>query len=198
MSRLALLLATLLGVTACAAVYDGPASSPYTETGAICDNAGLESQLVALKDQSRRTRGALAVGTPSGGGVVGAGRGTRDLQRVYQLRDKLNRFDAEVDAQFRTMTSACKAYSRCMEMREYEVNDCGPLLTRWTTAESTFAAMSTTLRQIDAEIAKVEIASRRPVQVPNPQQQQQRVNPNDPNCRCTGNVGGIFSTCCPN
>ena len=65
--------------------------------------------------------------------------------------------EAEVDAQFRTMTSSCKAYSRCMEMRGYNESECSASMDRWRDAEASFATLSREIRMIDAEVEKLKI-----------------------------------------
>ena len=146
----------LLGVYACS--HGG--GSAYTETGAICDTAGLESQLVSIRDQSRSTRGALGVGLPEGGGAIGGERQVADVERVYRLRDRLDIFDAEVDVHYRNMTQSCKAYSRCMEMRRYREGECRSSLARWEGAEQTFASLTRELAEIQAEVDIIRTVSR--------------------------------------
>lgn len=172
-------------------------SSAYTETGAICDNAGLESQLVRLRDQSRTTAAALGAGTGEGAGVAGYARNQADVERAYQLRDKLNRFDAEVDVQFRTLTSSCKAYSRCMEKRRYREAECSSSMARWRASETEFASLSRELRQIEAEVEKARIASQRRhrSECRGDNCGRPRLKKSDP-CDCTSSVGGVFSSCC--
>ena len=148
----------LVGVSACA--YGGTSGSAYTETGAVCDSAGLDSQLVSLRDQSETTRGALGIGLPGGGGAIGGSNTNTDVERVYQLRDRLNRFDAELDIAHRNMVASCKAYSRCMEARGYREGQCRSSLAQWDRAQSDFASLTRELREIDAQVAIVREVSR--------------------------------------
>ena len=148
----------LLGVYACTTSGGG---SAYTETGALCDTAGLESQLVSIRDQSKTTRGALGVGLPKGGGALGGERSVNDVERVYRLRDRLNRFDAEVDVHYRNMTQSCKAYARCMEMRRYREGECRSALARWESSQREFSDLTRELAEIDAEVEIIYAVTRK-------------------------------------
>ena len=70
MQKLIIFALAFLGLTACAASTN--TASPYTETAAICDNAGLESQLVSLRDMSTASRMALGGGGYNDGGAFGS------------------------------------------------------------------------------------------------------------------------------
>ncbi|MGF1543781.1 MAG: hypothetical protein ACFB00_04660 [Parvularculaceae bacterium] len=133
--------------------------SAYTEPTAICDIAGLESKVDSFRDQSRSIRGALAVGTPHGGGAIGAGRAIVDVDRQYSVNNQLNNFDAEVEGQFRTVTSACKAHAKCMEKNRYNERRCGMSFARWTEAEDEFASLAAELRRIDVEITRITVGA---------------------------------------
>lgn len=180
----------LLLACACASNTGG---SAYTETGAICDNAGLESQLVSLRDQSQSTSAALGLGNGDGGGAGGFQRNSTDVTRAYQLRDKLRRFDAQVDVQYRSMTASCKAYARCMEMRRYREGDCRSSMDRWQSAEREFSTLTRELREIDAEVQKFLIVSRRSGCRGNGC--APRLNTQE-SCDCSNSVGGVFANCC--
>lgn len=181
----------LLLACACAS---GQGGSAYTETGAICDNAGLESQLVSLRDQSRSTRAALGVGNGDGGGLGGFSRNQADVQRGYTLRNRLLAFEAEVDVQHRNLTSSCKAYARCMEMRNYREGDCRSSMARWDSAEREFSDLTRELREIDAEVQKFQAMAATGKGRGRKGQSQPRLNKND--CDCSSSVGGVFANCC--
>ena len=181
------------GLFAC--VSDG--GSPYTETAAICDTAGLESQLVSLRDQSKSTRlGLSGAGVGAAGAAGGAGavysRDKTDVQRVYQLRDRLHSFEAEVDALYRSATARCRTYARCMERRGYNQNRCWALEQSWSESEQRIPDLRISLAEIEADVEKFRLATR-----PGPRRgypRRRRVNPNE--CPCPNSVGGVFSNGC--
>ncbi len=185
MMRSIVLVVIAMGLYACSVTSPTGSGSPYAETGAICDNPGLESQLVSIRDRSRATSGALGVIAGGGGGAAGASNAQNDVERVYQLRDRLNRFDAEVDVQYRSITSSCKAYARCMEMRGYNEGSCRQSRMRWDAAEQRFASLSVVLREIDAEVEKIRLQTRGG---------RGRRGPQLPN-RCAQQQGGVFTNC---
>ncbi len=197
MQRVLFSVLCLLGVSACVS----STSSPYTEASAICDNAGLESQLTLLRDKSRSSRMALAQagGNRTGGnaGFAGFESSRADVERAYVLRNRLNQFEAEVDAQFRNVTSTCKAYSRCMEMNGYKTSKCGPLLSRWEDAEDEFSDLTTEIRRIDAEVEKMGILAEALSKKGRKGKKRYDVNRHDP-CTCEDSVGGVFANCCSN
>ncbi|MBI1393762.1 MAG: hypothetical protein GC152_13575 [Alphaproteobacteria bacterium] len=166
----------------------GGAPSPYRETGAICDGAGLDSQLVALKDRSARSRGIL--GGQDFAGLDGADDGL--TERVYALRDKLNRFDAQTDVQYRAISSSCRAHARCMEMNAYQEAACASSRAEWRRSREEFSDLTVELRRIDAEVEKARAAA---IATRRGRGRGYGVNTRE-NCDCSGNVGGVFSTCC--
>jgi len=154
----------LVGLTilanACAVTGNG--GSAYTESGAICDNPGLDSRLVYLKDQSDSVRGALGVGMPAGGGAIGGQQSNTDVTREWNvLENRLNRFDAEVEGQHRNVVASCKAHARCMEMRNYREGQCIASMNRWDDAEDAFSDLSLELRRIEADVEKTRIIAGR-------------------------------------
>lgn len=158
MLRLFVFSILLLGVHACAG---STLHTPYTETTAICDVAGMESQLKEMKDRSSSGRFALGVGTPDGGGAFGTEESQARVERTYRVRDKLEALDAKVDVHYRNMTQSCNIYARCMEVRGYDEGDCRSSLARWESAQSTFADLTRELAEIEAEIEIIDSISRR-------------------------------------
>jgi len=158
MLRLFVFSILLLGVYGC---VGGAIGTAYTETGAICDVAGMESQLKRIRDRSNSGRLALGVGTPDGGGAIGGEQATADVTRVYRVRDRLDRLDAETDVHYRNMTQACNMYARCMEVRRHREGECRSTFARWESAQSTFASLTRELAEIEAEIDIVRAASRK-------------------------------------
>lgn len=165
--------------------------SPYTETGAICDNTGLESQLKKFHDKSNSLRGALGVGLPSGGGAIGGESSNTNISRQYRVRDKLKDLDAEIDAQYRNVTSSCKAYSRCMEMNRYKEGRCRSGLRRWDDAEDSFSELAITLKELEQSIIYIQ----------NPNHHgrckgSHCVNDREKCTRTCSSRIGVFSNCC--
>ncbi|MEM6537962.1 MAG: hypothetical protein AAF668_09570 [Pseudomonadota bacterium] len=194
MLRAFIMITLSLGLYAC--VSAGGGGSAYTETGAICDNAGLESQMVAVRDRSTRARGALAVGTPSGGGAIGAAKNRNNVERIFQLRDRLNTFDAEVDVQYRDMTATCKAYARCMEMRRYREGECRSSSATWENSRRSFSNLTVELRRIEADVARLAlVVGAAAAEDDDLEEEDTTYDVNRNNCNCS--VGGVFSNCCP-
>ena len=190
--RLAIIISASLAIYGCLSSGGG---SPYTGTGAVCDVAGLSSQVKRLQDQSESTRLAIAAGLPKGGGAAGFEDQQANVLREYEvLKRRLNRFDAEIDAQYRNVTRSCNNYTRCMEVNRYNEGKCRSGLDRWDQAEEEFTDMARELREIDAEVAKIRIVARNCcggtiVYPPEP-------TPNRYECDCSDSVGGVFANCC--
>lgn len=62
--------------------------------------------------------------------------------------NKLRSFEAEVDAQFRAVTSSCKAYMACMAANSYQEALCNNSRLRWETSEAKFKDLAVDLRKI--------------------------------------------------
>ncbi|MEM9170562.1 MAG: hypothetical protein AAGC56_13030 [Pseudomonadota bacterium] len=189
-----------LGLVGCVSVKSG---SPYTETGAICDNSGLDSRLVEFRDESRNIKGAIAVGTPSGGGAFGMGRRRTDVGRVYDLTDKLNRFEAEIESKHQAAKASCKIFARCMEKNGYREERCERTLAKWTSADQEFSKLAVELRDIQAyvETTRLELQGDpwgplEPIGNGQAGPPPPQLNPNE--CTCDQAVGGLFANCCSN
>ena len=190
--RLAIIISASLAIYGCLSSGGG---SPYTGTGAVCDVAGLSSQVKRLQDQSESTRLAIAAGLPKGGGAAGFEDQQANVLREYEvLKRRLNRFDAEIDAQYRNVTRSCNNYTRCMEVNRYNEGKCRSGLDRWDQAEEEFTDMARELREIDAEVAKIRIVAKNCcggtiVYPPEPPLNRYE-------CDCSDSVGGVFANCC--
>lgn len=101
---------------------------------------------------------------------------------------RMNQFDAEIDAQYRAVTSSCKAFSRCMQQNYWNEGKCQSTLSRWERADRDFQDLARELREIDAEVAKIAIVSPK-----GRRGGRDRLNRYD-DCECS--VGGVFSDCC--
>ena len=188
-----MLIRLFIFITAALAIYGcvgGGAGSPYTGTGAVCDVAGLSSQVKRLQDQSESTRLAIAAGLPKGGGAAGFEDQQANVLREYDvLRGRLNNFDAEIDAQARNVTRSCNNYTRCMEANGYNEGRCRSGM------ELSFSNLSRELREIDAEVAKLRIVARNCCGGKGgPPPHRPKLNRYE--CDCSESVGGVFANCC--
>ncbi len=192
-----MLIRLVIFVTAALAIYGcigGGGPSPYTGTGAVCDVRGLSSQVTKLQDQSESTRLALAAGLPKGGGAAGFEDQQANVLREYEvLKKRLNRFDAEIDAQHQNVVRSCNNYTRCMEYNRYNEGKCRSGLARWDEAEDEFTGLARELREIDAEVAKFRIIARNCCKG-GPVVHYPTVNRYE--CDCSESVGGVFANCC--
>ena len=116
--------------------------SPYTVTSAVCDNPGLDSQHVMLKDKSRGWKGAVAVGLPKGGGALAMGRDRTDVERTYESAGRMEPISPEIDAKYRAAVSTCKSYVRCMEQTNQDERLCGGARANWKQANDELTALA--------------------------------------------------------
>ncbi len=58
----------------------------------------------------------------------------------------MNRFDAQIDAQYRAVTSSCRAYIQCMEMNNYDERACADARNEWSASQDRFLALSAELK----------------------------------------------------
>lgn len=193
--------ALLLGILLVAACVSTKDTNPYTETSAVCDQAGLDSQLEDFRDGSNSLKGALGVGTENWGVVGSYEQNNIDVDRQYVLQNKMRMFDAEVDAQFRNVTSSCKAFSRCMEMNRYDEGKCRSTMNRWNDAEREFRGLAVDLRELSVEVERIR--SKPDVVI----KKDDRCKDDccGKNCRppepprseaCCDTIGNIFTDCC--
>ena len=59
----------------------------------------------------------------------------------------MNRFNAEIDAQYRAVTSSCRAYTQCMEMNNYDERACADTRAEWSASQERFLQLSVELRK---------------------------------------------------
>lgn len=195
MMRIILFVGLAIALWGCVSNNGG---SPYTETGAICDNAGLESQVQGFHDRSNALAGALGVGVSQGGGAIGLARDKEDISRIYRVRDLIYRYDAEIEALARNIVASCKNHTRCMERNGYREGRCLNAYNRWTNAEAQLADLAEEFREIEAETQRLIAAiEQQPVVVGRGRGRGApfRVNPYE-SCTCDESVGGVFANCC--
>lgn len=146
MLRLLILSMALLALTACVKERVDVVIQPGDgETRTICDVDSLDTRVAVIRKQSGAARETLSGGRGDDEFV--------DVERTYQLRDRLNRFDAEVDIQHRNLTASCRAYARCMEMQGHVEQNCSASLGQWQNAQSGFENLTLELKKIEAQIA---------------------------------------------
>lgn len=107
------------------------------------------------------------------------------------LREKLNRYRAEVDATYRFVTSNCKAYSLCMQAHKYNEVDCASSRAEWTKSHERF-------NQLALDLAMLEVPP--PPHHPGPHHPPcSGDHCNHPPAPCQSNCniqGAVFSTGC--
>lgn len=183
-----LIVASLIFLWSCST---GGVGNAYTETAAVCENPGLETQVKSYQDTSRRLAGALGIGVQQGGGAVGVASDKTNVTRAYEVRDKLLFYEAEIEAMARNITSSCKNHSRCMEANRYREGKCRSALARWDSAEERFVAMTREFREIEAETDRLLAALSRPVGGKKRPRRHHSLN----RCECGSNIGP-FANCC--
>ena len=78
-----------------------------------------------------------------------------------RLISRINRFDAEIDAKYRSVIASCRAFSRCMQNNFYDEGQCRSTLTRWENADRDLSDLARELREIDAEVENIRNVARR-------------------------------------
>ena len=150
----------------------GPATAPPqaadVEAGArICDVDSLATQKNAYVEQ------------------VGQLRAESGNERSATDLDKMKAFEAEIDAQYRTVTASCRAFVQCMEMHGYDEGACRMSQRRWEDSEQDFSALAIRLRELSVPPSRGP-APRRSNAAPAPK-------PCKPSC---AEIGNIFTDCC--
>lgn len=96
----------------------------------VCDVNSLATQ----KDQIIRQRDELR-------SVDGQEIDSTALQKMHE-------FDASIDAEYRNVITACRAYIQCMDMNNYSETACHSAETRWRESEQTFSDLSVKLKRL--------------------------------------------------
>ncbi len=141
MSKRLLVLVALLALSACQKerLVFVPKPSAFAETAAICDSSGIEGQYLFVKDKTNQLSLSLE-------------REPAAERKIKTYARRLSDYSAEIDAQYRTVTSSCKAYARCMEMNRYDEGECTASAARWRESERDFTDLARDLREIEAEV----------------------------------------------
>lgn len=156
------------------------------EVAAICD----ESSVVVEYQDSNAQVNDLRLRLNGIGKLRDKGRGEDGTRLVARL----NRLDAEISSHYRSVTSSCRAFARCMQQNFFNEGKCHGTLSRWERSEREFSDLTRELREIDAEVEKIRILMQGSYSddyvEPYP-----TVN-RDKKCDCSSSVGGVFANCC--
>jgi hypothetical protein len=150
MLRLFIFSILLISATACGhnrRVYYTPPSAE--ETHLICNVDSIDSQVAVIHEEITVIREKLNGSTTQ-----------PEVRRHQTLQNRMNRFGAEVDVQYRNMVASCRTYARCMQVRRYSEGECRSSLAQWDRAQSDFSDLTRELREIDAEVAIITSVSR--------------------------------------
>ncbi len=155
------------------------------EVNDICDVDSLATQTDDLRVRIDRLRQELFADVDKRHDEYQSNGGN---SRYYVSR--VNRFDGEIDAAYRNVTSSCRAYSRCMQNNFYSEGECRSTLSSWERSRDDFADLARELREIEAEVKRDLINrtgrySRRGAYL----NKKER-------CDCSQSVGGVFANCC--
>ncbi|MEL6280921.1 MAG: hypothetical protein AAFR28_18875 [Pseudomonadota bacterium] len=132
-----LVLILALGLSGCS-LFGGkekqkPIAPPDPMKNAYLENGGLVA--VALCDVDSVASEMDAAMTASD-----------NIKDVY-IQKRLERLSTALDAQYRSMTQACRAYAQCMQINKQDQNKCGGPERRWDSSESRFRELA---RDIEA------------------------------------------------
>ncbi len=142
---------------------------PRIETAAICDNGGIEERVRNYRSAAR--------------GIDVDDYSSTNRNQTDRMRD----FEAAVDAQYRAVTSTCKAYARCMEANLYNEGACRSSAARWELAEERFNRLAVDLEELENEARR---GARQRGYGKNTTVNRQET------CDCSKSVGGVFANCC--
>lgn len=130
--------AALVSLTACASTTSnsGPVygdSTSNLEAGRlVCDVNSLATQKEQIIQQRDELRSVAGQETDS------------------TALEKMQRFDASIDAEYRNVVASCRAYIQCMEMNYYNEISCHSAESRWRESEQTFSSLSVALKPAPA------------------------------------------------
>lgn len=113
--------------------------------------------------------------------------GSYDEDTSTILMEKLNRYDAELEASYRFVTQSCGAYMRCLERNKHDERLCKSMQRHWDRAQVRFSTLMTDIRDIaaDVEIARIEARKRK--------HRKHRRHHRD---RCCDTLNNVFTDCC--
>ena len=106
------------------------------------------------------------------------------------LTQKLNRYEAEIEASYRFVTQSCNVYMRCLERNGHNELQCKRSGNQWQASQIRFSQLSRDIREIAAEVERERIradARRRG---------RHNRGHGSYNTQCCETLNNIFTDCC--
>jgi len=138
----------------------------------ICDVDSLATTRSSYIQQAQQLRS-----------VSGSASSSTDL-------DKMQAFEAEIDAQYRSVTASCRAFIECMEAHGYDEGACRMSQRRWEDSEQAFTDLAIRLREIGPTASPPPAP--RPTATASPAPGP-RGGPCKPRC---ATIATVFTDCC--
>ena len=194
LSRFVLGFVLLLGAYGC--MSTGPQEPQFIGPQINCNDAEQRSFKSNLESQSGTVRRSLSAIAIDGRAV--RSRGTaRAIDRIYQLQNQLNLFDARVDNQYRAVGDSCKVLDRCYrDAREYAGDSCARADARWRNEVKKFYNLRGEIDGIEAEVDRAVALVNRAGRHDNSRRRAAEPLNRDEPCECNSSVGGVFSNGC--
>ncbi len=104
------------------------------------------------------------------------------------LMEKLDWYEAEIEASYRFVTQQCGAYMRCIERNNHNEWSCKRSEERWNSAQERFNKLSRDIRVIAAQVERERIRA-------DHHRNHRRHGPNYPG-GCCSTVNSVFTDCC--
>lgn len=107
------------------------------------------------------------------------------------LLEKLNWYEAEIEASYRFVTQQCGAYVRCLERNNHNEWSCKRSEARWDEAQERFNQLSYDIRAIAAQVERERIYAESQRRRHHKKKRTHRGNRG-----CCTSVNTIFTDCC--
>ena len=104
------------------------------------------------------------------------------------LLEKLDWYEAEIEASYRFVTQQCGAYMRCIESNDHNEWSCKRSEARWNDAQQRFNQLSRNIRVIAADVERERIRARSHKDRYHRKSQEQY--------GCCTTLNNIFTDCC--
>ena len=115
-------------------------------------------------------------------------KGTYEERTNTILLEKLDWYEAEIEASYRFVTQQCGAYMRCIERNGHDEWSCKRSEERWNSAQDRFNQLSRDIRVIAADVERERIRAEH-------HQKHQRRAPRRPET-CCSTLNNVFTDCC--
>ena len=162
-------------VSACTTGYSGGNySRPDLEASlATCDAPSIASQLEKYNGRIESVRAGLgglglaglgSADTPNsgGGGFAFYGNDDADITREYNVvHNRLQKFEAEVDAKYRLATMSCRVQMQCLSARNYDEGACRTSMTNYVNSQESFNDLVIEIAQIEADAKTLQALAQR-------------------------------------